>query len=92
MTERQDIPSARDPATSARPPADETGWPPILRALRREFRDNFARVIAGKDPVARLLGYRNLMKTKYGVDLPAAKRKAKKTVGRRDGEGQGDAS
>lgn len=91
MTKRQDLSSARDSSTSARPPADERGWPPILRALRREFRDNFARVIAGKDPVARLLGYRNLLRSRYGVDLPEVEEDAGRRAEDQDGEGPNDA-
>lgn len=53
-------------------PAKDRGaaWLPVFRALRREFRESLSRIVAGNDPVARLLGYRNLMKVRYGVTLP----------------------
>lgn len=71
MSKHQDQRSKNESATSAHPPADEAGWSPLFRALRREFRDNLARIAAGNDPVTRLLGYRNLLRSRYGVDLPA---------------------
>ncbi len=92
MTKRQDMPSARDSRNSARPSADEGGWPPVLRALRREFRDNISRVIAGNDPVARLLGYWNLLHSIYGVDLREVEEDAGWRAEGRDEEGTDDAS
>lgn len=51
--------------------AGDDAWPPVFHTLRREFRDNLSRIAAGNDPVARLLGYRNLLKLRYGTELPA---------------------
>ena len=97
MSKRQDQRSKNDLPYSARPSADTTGWSPLFRALRREFRDNLARVAAGNDPVTRLLGYRNLLRSRYGVDLPAAEEDSGRPVhggageSGEGGEGTGDA-
>jgi hypothetical protein len=78
MSKRQDLrdsihPDAPGSANSAKQGkrGRDDAWPPVFHALRREFRDNLARVAAGNDPVARLLGYRNLLKLRYGTELPA---------------------
>ena len=78
MSKRQDLrdsihPGAPGSAKSAKQGkrGRDDAWPPVFHALRREFRDNLARVAAGNDPVARLLGYRNLLKLRYGTELPA---------------------
>ncbi len=62
-----------------------------MRALRREFHDNFARVIAGNDPVARLLGYWNLLRSRYGVDPTEVEEDAGRRAEGQDGEGPDDA-
>lgn len=78
MSKRQDLrdsihPGAPGSAKSAKQGkrGRDDAWPPVFQALRREFRDNLARIAAGNDPVARLLGYRNLLKLRYGTELPA---------------------
>lgn len=81
MSKRQDprdsihpgAPGSAKSAKSVKPGkrARDDAWPPVFHTLRREFRDNLSRIAAGNDPVARLLGYRNLLKLRYGAELPA---------------------